>query len=162
MRCVRKRPEVLAAIQIQSEEEALRNSVRGQYQGGKIGDTEIPNYRKTEDVNPESTTETYVALKLTIDNWRWAGVPFYLRTGKALGIKRTGSRDQVQAGAVRDVPRYAGGSAVAKLSRHLDRADRRYHAAIHTKVPGPTINIDGVEMKFRYKDYFKVRAGHGL
>src|SRR5262249_59644735 len=80
---------VLSAIQTQSEEEALRNSVRGQYRGGKVGDIEIEDYRKTEDIKPGSTTETYAALKLPIDNWRWAGVPFYLRTGKALAVKRT-------------------------------------------------------------------------
>jgi glucose-6-phosphate 1-dehydrogenase len=84
-----EKDEVLAAIQLQSEEEALRNSVRGQYTAGKIGDTEIPDYRKTPDVKPDSATETYVAMKLNIDNWRWAGVPFYLRTGKALAMKRT-------------------------------------------------------------------------
>src|SRR6478735_10817716 len=84
-----EKAEVLSAIQTQSEQEALHNSVRGQYRGGKIGDTEIEDYRKTPDVKPGSTTETYAALKLTIDNWRWAGVPFYLRTGKALGVKRT-------------------------------------------------------------------------
>src|SRR5258705_5227486 len=84
-----EKAEVLAAIQSQTEADALKNSVRGQYQGGKIGDTEIEDYCKTEDVKPGSTTEPYAALKLTIDNWRWAGVPFYLRTGKALGIKRT-------------------------------------------------------------------------
>jgi glucose-6-phosphate 1-dehydrogenase len=56
---------------------------------GKIGDTVIPAYRESKDVGPDSTTETYVALKRQIDNWRWAGVPFYLRTGKALSIKRT-------------------------------------------------------------------------
>src|ERR1700694_3526309 len=71
-----EKADVLAAIQIQSEAEALRNSVRGQYLGGKIDGTEIPDYRKTKDVKPDSTTETFVALKLTIDNWRWAGVPF--------------------------------------------------------------------------------------
>src|SRR5579864_1113040 len=84
-----EKAEVLAAIQTQSEQEALKNSVRGQYTAGKVGDTEIEDYRKTEDVKPDSTTETYAALKLTIDNWRWAGVPFYLRTGKALDAKRT-------------------------------------------------------------------------
>jgi len=84
-----EKADVLAAIQTQTEADALQNSVRGQYQGGKIGDTEVADYCKTEDVKPGSTTETYAALKLTIDNWRWAGVPFYLRTGKALGIKRT-------------------------------------------------------------------------
>jgi glucose-6-phosphate 1-dehydrogenase len=55
----------------------------------KIGDTVIPAYRESKDVGPDSTTETYVALKRQIDNWRWAGVPFYLRTGKALSMKRT-------------------------------------------------------------------------
>src|SRR5260370_26711600 len=84
-----EKADVLAAIQTQSEADALKNSVRGQYQGGKIGDTEIEDYCTTEDVKPGSTTETYAARKLTIDNWRWAGVPFYLRTGKALGINRT-------------------------------------------------------------------------
>ena len=87
-----EKAEVLAAIQPQSETEALRNSVRGQYRAGKIGDTEIADYRKTEDVAPDSTTETYVALRLAIDNWRWAGVPFYLRTGKALGASAPKSR----------------------------------------------------------------------
>src|SRR5206468_3290552 len=84
-----EKADVLAAIQTQSEADALNNSVRGQYQAGKLDGTEIEDYRKTGDVGPGSTTETYAALKLTIDNWRWAGVPFYLRTGKALGIKRT-------------------------------------------------------------------------
>jgi glucose-6-phosphate 1-dehydrogenase len=53
---------------------------------GKIGDTVIPAYRESKDVGPDSTTETYVALKRQIDNWRWAGVPFYLRT---VSMKRT-------------------------------------------------------------------------
>src|SRR6476660_1230751 len=79
-----EKSEVLSSIQIQSEEEALKNSVRGQYVAGHIGDNELGDYRKIAEVKPGSTTETYAALKLTIDNWRWAGVPFYLRTGKAL------------------------------------------------------------------------------
>jgi len=156
-----EKAEVLAAIQIQSEEEALRNSVRGQYQGGKIGDTEVPDYRKTEDVKPESTTETYVALKLTIDNWRWAGVPFYLRTGKALGIKRTEVAikfKQAPFAMFRDTP-------VDRLSQNYlvisIEPTEGITLQFNTKVPGPTINIDGVEMKFRYKDYFKVEPATG-
>src|SRR5437870_10044091 len=74
-----EKADVLAAIQTWGEEDALRNSVRGQYQGGKIDDAEIEDYRKTADVDPDSSTETYAALKLVIDNWRWAGVPYYLR-----------------------------------------------------------------------------------
>jgi len=65
-----EKADVLAAIQPQSEAEALRNSVRGQYIAGRIGDSAIQDYRKTEEVAPGSTTETYAALKLVIDNWR--------------------------------------------------------------------------------------------
>ena len=131
-----EKAEVLAAIQTQSEADALQNSVRGQYQAGKIGDTEIEDYRKTEDVKPDSTTETYAALKLTIDNWRWAGVPFYLRTGKALGIKRTEVAikfKQAPFAMFRDTP-------VDRLSQNYlvisDRADRGHHAAVQYQGAG--------------------------
>jgi glucose-6-phosphate 1-dehydrogenase len=156
-----EKADVLAAIQTQSEEEALRNSVRGQYLGGKIGDIEIPDYRKTKDVRPDSTTETFVALKLTIDNWRWAGVPFYLRTGKALRAKRT-----EVAIKFKEAP------FAMFRSTPVDRLSQNYLVIgieptegitlqFNTKVPGPTIAIDGVEMKFRYKDYFKAEPSTG-
>ena len=156
-----EKAEVLAAIQTQSEADALQHSVRGQYVGGKIGDTEITDYTRTEDVRPGSTTETYAALKLTIDNWRWAGVPFYLRTGKALGVKRT-----EVAIKFKQAP-YAMFSCTP-----VDRLSQNYLVIsieptegitlqFNTKVPGPTIAIDGVEMKFRYKDYFKAEPATG-
>ena len=84
-----QKAELLDSVQAQSRDEALRNSVRAQYGDGTIDNRAVEAYRATKDVNPDSTTETYVALKLMIDNWRWAGVPFYLRTGKALRAKRT-------------------------------------------------------------------------
>jgi len=153
--------EVLSSIQIQSEDEALKNSVRGQYRGGAVGDTEIEDYRKTENVKSGSTTETYAALKLTIDNWRWAGVPFYLRTGKALGIKRTEIAikfKQAPFAMFRDTP-------VDKLSQNYlvisTEPVEGIELQFNTKVPGPSINIDGVEMKFRYKDYFKAEPSTG-
>ncbi|MFL6790085.1 MAG: glucose-6-phosphate dehydrogenase [Bradyrhizobium sp.] len=153
--------DVLAAIQIQSEEEALHNSVRGQYRGGRIGNTEIEDYCKTKDVKPGSSTETYAALKLTIDNWRWAGVPFYLRTGKALGAKRTEIAikfKQAPFAMFRDTP-------VERLSQNFlvisTEPTEGIDLQFNTKVPGPTINIDGVEMKFRYKDYFKAEPSTG-
>jgi glucose-6-phosphate 1-dehydrogenase len=156
-----EKAEVLAAIQTQSEEEALKNSVRGQYRPGRVGDTEIPDYRKTEDVKPDSTTETYAALKLTIDNWRWAGVPFYLRTGKALGVKRTEVAikfKQAPFAMFRDTP-------VDRLSQNYlviaIEPTEGITLQFNTKVPGPTINIDGVEMKFRYKDYFQAEPTTG-
>jgi glucose-6-phosphate 1-dehydrogenase len=156
-----EKAEVLAAIQTQSEADALKNSVRGQYLGGKIGDAEMEDYRKTGDVQADSTTETYVALKLTIDNWRWAGVPFYLRTGKALGLKRT------------EVAIKFKQAPFAMFScTPVDRLSQNYLVIsieptegitlqFNTKVPGPTISIDGVEMKFRYKDYFRAEPATG-
>jgi len=79
-----EKAEVLDAVQQQSEADALRNAVRAQYTAGHAGNVEVADYRATENVRPDSVTETYAALKLQIDNWRWAGVPFFLRTGKAL------------------------------------------------------------------------------
>src|SRR5229473_5094611 len=84
-----EKAQLLEAVQLQNRDEALRNSIRAQYQAGFIANRAVEDYRKAEDVKPDSTTETYVALKLMIDNWRWAGVPFYLRTGKALKSRRT-------------------------------------------------------------------------
>ena len=153
--------EVLSAIQTQTEAEALQNSVRGQYLAGKAGDTEIGDYRKTDDVRPDSTTETYAALKLTIDNWRWAGVPFYLRTGKALGVKRTEIAikfKQAPFAMFRDTP-------VEQLSQNFmiisTEPNEGVELQFNTKVPGPMFDIDGVEMKFRYKDYFKAEPSTG-
>jgi glucose-6-phosphate 1-dehydrogenase len=156
-----EKAEVLAAIQTATHEEALKNSVRGQYVSGDIGDTHIDDYRKTPDVNPDSTTETYAAIKLTIDNWRWAGVPFYLRTGKALGIKRTEVAikfKQAPFAMFRATP-------VDKLSQNYlvisVEPTEGIALQFNTKIPGPQIAIDGVEMKFKYKDYFKTAPSTG-
>jgi glucose-6-phosphate 1-dehydrogenase len=153
--------EVLEAIQTQTEEEALRNSVRGQYLGGVVDGVEIPDYRKTGDVRTDSTTETYVALKLEIDNWRWAGVPFYLRTGKALGIKRT-----EVAIRFKEAPfRMFRCTSVESLAENYLMVSIEPNEGIalqfNTKVPGPAITTSGVEMKFRYKDYFKAEPSTG-
>src|SRR3954453_9171236 len=156
-----EKAEVLAGIHTWREDDALRNSVRGQYQGGKIDDNELPDYCKTEDVKSDSVTETYAALKLVIDNWRWAGVPFYLRTGKALGTKRTEVAikfKQAPFAMFRDTP-------VDRLSQNYlvisIEPTEGITLQFNTKVPGPTISIDGVEMKFRYKDYFQAEPATG-
>jgi glucose-6-phosphate 1-dehydrogenase len=153
--------DVLAAIQLQTEAEALHNSVRGQYVAGQVGDTAIPDYLSTKDVNPDSTTETYAALKLTIDNWRWAGVPFYLRTGKALGIKRT----EVAIKFKQAPFSMFQCTQVESLSQNYlvigVEPTEGIALQFNTKIPGPAIQIEGVEMKFRYKDYFKAEPSTG-
>ena len=156
-----EKAEVLAAVTIQTEEEALKNSVRAQYVAGHVGDTDIGDYLKTPDVKPGSTTETYAALKLMIDNWRWAGVPFYLRTGKALGIKRTEVAikfKQAPFAMFRDM------SMESLAENYLVIAvepNEGISLKFNTKVPGPSVEIDGVEMKFRYKDYFNASPATG-
>ena len=79
-----KQAEILHAIQMPTPEEVLQNTVRGQYGEGVIDNQPVPAYRSEPNVAPNSNTETFVALKLKIDNWRWGDVPFYLRTGKRL------------------------------------------------------------------------------
>lgn len=156
-----QKAEVLAAIQTQTPAEALRNSVRGQYHAGRVGGEAVVDYRSAPNVKPDSTTETYAALKLTIDNWRWAGVPFYLRTGKALGLKRTEVAikfKQAPFAMFRCTP-------VDQLSHNylvigIEPAEG-ITMQFNTKVPGPSISIDGVEMKFRYKDYFHAAPSTG-
>jgi glucose-6-phosphate 1-dehydrogenase len=153
--------EVLAAIQIQTPEEALKNSVRGQYVAGRVGDNQIGDYRSTPDVDPASITETYAAMKLTIDNWRWAGVPFYLRTGKALTSKRT----EVAIRFKQAPFSMFRATEVERLSQNYlvigIEPTESITLQFNTKVPGPTVAIDGVDMKFKYKDYFKIAPSTG-
>src|SRR5260370_26156719 len=81
--------KVLQSIRPFNLEMVAQSVVRGQYAPGKIGDKPAVGYRQEPGVNPASKTETFVAAKLLIDNWRWAGVPFYLRTGKRLAKRTT-------------------------------------------------------------------------
>ena len=81
--------KILHAIQPLSSEDVLTRTVRGQYGEGEIAGQHVPAYRSEPGVPPDSRTETFVAVKLQVDNWRWAGVPFYLRTGKRLASRST-------------------------------------------------------------------------
>jgi glucose-6-phosphate 1-dehydrogenase len=84
-----EKSKVLKALRIFTHEEAEAHAVRGAYRAGTLNGAEVPPFRDTKDVAPDSRTETFVALKLYADTWRWAGVPFYLRTGKALTARDT-------------------------------------------------------------------------
>jgi glucose-6-phosphate 1-dehydrogenase len=150
-----EKTELLEATQVQSEADAMRNSVRAQYTDGRVGNHAIDGYRSTEGVKSDSTTETYVALKLMIDNWRWAGVPFYLRTGKALRSQRTEVAikfKQAPFAMFRDTP-------VDRLAQNFlvlgIQPDECISLRFNAKVPGPAIEIAGVDMTFKYEDYFE-------
>jgi glucose-6-phosphate 1-dehydrogenase len=156
-----EKAQLLDAVQLQDRTEALRNAVRGQYGDGFIDNAPVEAYRKTKDVRPDSTTETYVALKLMIDNWRWANVPFYLRTGKALRAKQTEVAikfKQAPVAMFRDTPveHLAENFLVIKI-----QPNECIGLEFNAKIPGPTIAIGGVGMTFRYEDYFHTPPSTG-
>jgi glucose-6-phosphate 1-dehydrogenase len=156
-----EKAQVLEAVQLQNRDEARRNSVRAQYDDGFIDNQPVEAYRKTKDVDPRSTTETYVALKLMIDNWRWADVPFYLRTGKALRGKQTEVAikfKQAPIAMFRDTPidRLADNFLVIGI-----QPDECIGLEFNAKIPGPSIAIGGVRMTFRYEDYFETAPTTG-
>ena len=131
--------------------------VRGQYTRGRIDGEEVPGYREEDGVGPDSTTETFVALQLYIDNWRWAGVPFFLRTGKRLPRRAT----EIEI-AFRDVPvRFFHGAGIADLpANHVTlciQPDESITFAFLAKVPGPEISVQPVHMEFSYGESFMVK-----
>src|SRR5204863_2564999 len=79
-----ERSKLLRSIRVWKPEEVLENAVPGQYGPGRIGGEDVPGFRQEPGVRPNSQTNTYAAVTLFVDNWRWAGVPFYVRTGKRL------------------------------------------------------------------------------
>ena len=146
--------KVLHAIQPSTPEEVLTRAVRGQYDEGVEEGKTVPGYRHEPFVAAESSTETFVALKLMIDNWRWADVPFYIRTGKRLPKRVTEIAIQFRRAPFvlfRDTP-------VEKLSHnslvmHI-QPDEGISLRFGAKVPGPTVKVGPVNMDFKYVDYF--------
>ena len=156
-----EKAEALDAVRVPSEADAMEASVRAQYTAGRIRDEAIPGYREAPDVDPASCTETFAALRLEIDNWRWAGVPFYLRTGKALAARRSEIAvkfRQAPYALFRDTPveRLAQNFLVLRI-----QPDEGITLHFNAKVPGPTLAIDGVDMTFKYKDFFNAAPSTG-
>ena len=146
--------KVLRSIQPQSGEEILRDSVRGQYGPGAVDGKTVVGYRAERDVNPMSLRETYAAWKVQIENWRWAGVPFYLRAGKRLQKRVTEIAIQFktppialfrQVGVLRQEPN----ALVLRI-----QPDEGIALKFGAKVPGPVTKIDPVTMDFRYSEFF--------
>ena len=156
-----KQAEVLHAIQPLSPEEVITNMVRGQYGEGTIDGEHVVGYRAEPDVSPTSNTETFVAMKLLIDNWRWAGVPFYLRTGKRLAMRATEIVIQF-----RRTPFVLFRNTEVKhvetnrLVIHI-QPDEAISLSFGAKVPGAVMRLGLVNMDFDYKTYFGAEHGTG-
>ena len=146
--------KILNALQPLNPEDVITRAVRGQYGEGHGGSTPQPAYRTEPDVAPDSKTETFVAMKLLIDNWRWADVPFYIRTGKRMPKRRTEVTIQFRRAPFilfRDTP-------VEKLTPNLlvlhIQPEEGISLRFGAKIPGPIMQLGNVNMDFNYVDYF--------
>jgi glucose-6-phosphate 1-dehydrogenase len=149
-----EKAKVLHAVQPLSPEDVLTKAVRGQYGAGTLHDRPVPGYRSEPQVNPLSTTETFVAMELHIDNWRWAGVPFYLRTGKRLAERVTEIVIQFKRAPkllFRDTE--VGSLSANQLVMHI-QPDEGISLRFSAKIPGAVMNLGSVNMNMKYEEYF--------
>jgi glucose-6-phosphate 1-dehydrogenase len=124
-------------------------------------DQRVPAYRSEEQVAPNSTTETFVAIRLAIDNWRWADVPFFLRTGKRMPKRATEISIQFKRAPLllfRDTP--VERLRTNRLAIHI-QPDEGISLRFGAKIPGPVMRVGAVDMDFNYVDYFGVTPSTG-
>jgi len=146
--------KILQAVQPISPEDALHNAVRGQYGEGIINKKNVIAYRSEEKVYPDSNTETFAAMKLSIDNWRWADVPFYIRTGKRMPTKHSSIIIQFKKAPFilfRDTP--VERLTTNRIEIHI-QPDEGITLHFGAKIPGPIVNVGAVDMDFNYVEHF--------
>ena len=146
--------KLLQAIDIPTPDEAVDKSVRGQYTAGTIDGEPVVGYREEEDVAPDSQTETYLALRLRVENWRWAGVPIYVRTGKRLPARVT-----EVALTFRQVPFLLFDHRASRDLRPNTlilriQPDEGISLEFGAKVPGEKFHLRSVAMDFSYAEAF--------
>jgi len=153
--------KILHAIQPMSDEEVLSRTVRGQYGDGTEDGKRVGAYRSEPDVPPDSRTETFVAMKLSIDNWRWADVPFFLRTGKRMPVRNTHIVIQFRRAPFvlfRDTP--VEHLMPNQLVLHI-QPEEGISLQFAAKVPGPVMRLGTVDMNFEYQEYFGKQPSTG-
>jgi glucose-6-phosphate 1-dehydrogenase len=147
--------KVLRAVRRIEPARVTLDSARGQYDAGSIAGKPVPGYREEPDVRPDSNTDTYAAVKLLVDNWRWADVPFYLRSGKRLGHKNSEI-----AIRFRSLPHRLFGEAGDALDNNVlvmkIQPEEGISLRFNAKVPGPKMHIRSVSMDFNYGTGFGV------
>ena len=156
-----KKAEVIQAIRPVSPRRAMKDAVRAQYDSGTVMSRKVQAYRSEPDVSPDSATETYVAWKLKIDNWRWAGVPFYLRTGKYLKRRWT----EVAIRFHQAPYTLFRGTHVQQMNPNWMilriQPDEGIALQFAAKRPGPMVTLGNVSMDFAYKTYFAMAPNTG-
>jgi glucose-6-phosphate 1-dehydrogenase len=153
--------KVLQAVEPLLANECVETTVRAQYAAGDVDGRRLLAYREEPKVNPRSTTETYAAFRIALDNWRWAGVPFYLRTGKRLGRKKSEVAIQFKQPPLalfRDAEISPPGPNMLVISIQPEETIKLRIAA---KVPGPDLSASAVDLRFNYDDYFGAKPQTG-
>ena len=153
-----KKVDVLHAVRPLHPDAVHQCVVRGQYGPGWVDGKKVPGYREEDGVSPDSQTETFVALRLFVDNWRWQGVPFYLRTGKRL--TRQASEITIQFHGVPHQSFPAESTLDWQASRLVMsiQPDEGIVLRFQAKHPGPKMHLRSVEMRFNYQDGFAARS----
>jgi glucose-6-phosphate 1-dehydrogenase len=150
--------KVLQACHLADIRNLEHSAIRGQYSAGWMKGKQVPGYRQEPGVSPDSTTPTYVAMKLLIDNWRWKGVPFYMRTGKRLPKKV--SEISIQ---FREVPYLIFQSAAQQASPNVltlrIQPNEGISLRFEAKTPGITLRTRPVDMDFSYGSTFGKTSG---
>jgi len=150
--------KVIQATRLADVNHLENSAIRGQYSAGWMKGKQVPGYRVEPGVNPNSTTPTYVAMKFVVDNWRWQGVPFYLRTGKRLPKKV--SEISIQ---FREVPYLIFQSAAQQANTNVLTMRIQPNEGIamrfEVKMPGADLRSRSVEMDFSYGSSFGVTGG---
>jgi glucose-6-phosphate 1-dehydrogenase len=146
---------VLRAIAAPDADEVRRNIVRGQYGPGWVGGEAVPGYLQEPEVDSESETETYVAGRFSIDDWRWSGVPFYLRAGKRLPKRATEIAIQFKDVPLRLFRESTGDPAPNVLAMRI-QPDEGIMLRFTAKVPGLGLDVRAVNMDFAYDTSFVV------
>ena len=148
--------KVLRAVKPMSPTEVTAATVRGQYTAGWVEGEPVPAYRDEPEVAADSERETYVALKLSIESWRWAGVPFYIRTGKVLAAHVTEIAVQFKQAPLALFSRAGAAPMEPNILAIRVQPDEGILLRFGAKVPGPGLQIRGVNMDFRYGSSFAV------
>jgi glucose-6-phosphate 1-dehydrogenase len=156
-----EKAKLLRSIKCFTPEDVLTEAVRAQYGPGFSKGNAVKAYKDEERVSSISTTETYVAMKLLINNWRWAGVPFYIRTGKRL--KRRVTEIAIafkKAPSIMFQQTQTQELSPNVLILHI-QPEEGISLRFGAKIPGPLVRIGDVDMHFDYKDYFGIKLGTG-
>jgi glucose-6-phosphate 1-dehydrogenase len=147
--------QVVSAVAAMTPDEIARDVVRGQYGPGWVAAQAVPGYRQEPEVDPESETETFVAARFMVDNWRWSGVPFYLRTGKRLPKRATEIAIQFRAVPHRLFRETAIDPEPNLLAIRV-QPDEGILLRFESKMPGLGLEIRPVSMDFTYGSAFSV------